>query len=72
LRGENAAVDPRAAALLAELQAHVPADETERASLARLIEFVATAPDPLSRTASTSHVTGSAVVASRTGGRFCS
>jgi 8-oxo-dGTP pyrophosphatase MutT (NUDIX family) len=63
-------MDPRAAALLAELQAHVPADETERASLARLREFVATAPDPLSRTASTSHVTGSAVVASPDGRAF--
>jgi 8-oxo-dGTP pyrophosphatase MutT (NUDIX family) len=63
-------VDLRAAALLEELRAHVAGDERERASLERLVEFVSTAPDPLSRTASTSHVTGSAVVASPDGRTF--
>jgi 8-oxo-dGTP pyrophosphatase MutT (NUDIX family) len=63
-------VDVRAAALLSELHAHRPADETERASLDRLIAFVSSAPDPLSRSASTSHVTGSAVVASPGGDKF--
>jgi len=62
--------DPRAAALLDELRAHEPADEVERASLERLIDFVSTAPDPLSRSASTSHVTGSAVVAAPDGRAF--
>lgn len=56
--------------MLDELRAHRPADATERASLERLIDFVSTAPDPLSRTASTSHVTGSAVVASPDGRAF--
>jgi 8-oxo-dGTP pyrophosphatase MutT (NUDIX family) len=63
-------VDPRAAALLAELRAHPADDETERASLDRLIAFVSEAPDPLSRSASTSHVTGSAVVVSPDRERF--
>jgi 8-oxo-dGTP pyrophosphatase MutT (NUDIX family) len=63
-------VDPRVQPLLAELRAHVPGDDAERASLARLVDFVSTAPDPLSRTASTSHVTGSAVVAAPDGRAF--
>jgi 8-oxo-dGTP pyrophosphatase MutT (NUDIX family) len=66
-------VDPRAAALLDELRAYrleAEADDAERASLARLLEFVSTAPDPLSRTASTSHVTGSTVVAAPGGRAF--
>ena len=63
-------MDPRAAALLAELSAHATDGEAEAASLARLVEFVSTSPDPLSRTASTSHVTGSAVVASPDGRAF--
>jgi len=66
-------VDDRAAALLTDLRAYQPvveADEAARASLERTIRFVEESPDPLSRSASTSHVTGSAVVAAPDGGRF--
>lgn len=63
-------MEPRAAALLEELRVVEPADDAERASLAKLVEFVSNAPDPLSRAASTSHVTGSAVVAAPDGHAF--
>ena len=63
-------MDRRAAALFDELSRHEPAGEAESASLRRILDFVASAEDPLSRSASTSHVTGSAVVAKPDGSAF--
>jgi len=57
------------APLLAELEAHRPADEAEQTSLRRIRALLSTAPDPFTR-ARTGHVTGSAVVARPSGGAF--
>lgn len=64
--------DPRAAALLFALEAYVPSGREEEESLAAMRAFVRDSADPLSRVASTSHVTGSAIVVRRRtrGGTF--
>ncbi len=63
-------MDPRAAALLRDLAAFLPSDEHAQRSLDTLRDFIRSAPDPLSRTSSTSHVTGSAVITRPDGGAF--
>jgi 8-oxo-dGTP pyrophosphatase MutT (NUDIX family) len=64
-------MDPRAAALLRELELYAPsASDSEKESLDAMLAFVSTASDPLSRTSSTSHVTGSAIIRRRIGGTF--
>lgn len=55
--------------LLAELEAHRPADEAEMVSLRRTRALLSTAADPFTR-ALTDHVTGSAVVARPSGAAF--
>jgi 8-oxo-dGTP pyrophosphatase MutT (NUDIX family) len=57
--------DPRADALLIAIEAYVPSGREEEESLAAIRAFLRDAADPLSRAASTSHVTGSAVVVRR-------
>ncbi len=62
--------DPRVAALLRDLESHEPSGREEAGSLAAMLDFVRGARDPMSREASTSHVTGSAVIVRRGGGAF--
>ena len=51
------------------LQRHVPADALEGAHLARILRFVAAHPQPFDRAIAEGHLTGSAVVISRSGDR---
>lgn len=68
-RRQRSGVD-RTAALLRDLEAFEPPDEESKALLQTMLAFVRSAPDPLSRTSSTSHVTASAVIARPDGGAF--
>jgi len=69
---QNPPVTPRAAALLADLDAFESAasDDRERACLARIRDFVLRSPDALSRATLEGHVTASALVAQPDASRF--
>ncbi len=68
--GQNDSMPPLAAVFLAELDAYAAADGRERASLARIRDFVSGSPNPFSRANPEGHVTASAVVALRGGSEF--
>ena len=59
----NESVAPSFPRLLRDLDAYSAADDQERASLARIREFVARSPDAFSRSNAEGHITASAVVA---------
>jgi 8-oxo-dGTP pyrophosphatase MutT (NUDIX family) len=60
---QNETVAPSFPRLLNDLDAYSASDDHERASLARIREFVARSPDAFSRSNAEGHITASAVVA---------
>ncbi len=58
-------MSPSSSRLLGELESYGAVEESERASLKRIREFLTCSPDPFSRSNPEGHVTASAVVARR-------